>query len=46
VQLACAALEAIIHADPKLVKDNPVRVATEAVNVAEIMAGIIKKSEI
>jgi hypothetical protein len=46
VQLACAALQAIIRADPKMVKDNPKRVATEAVNVAFIMAGAMKASDI
>jgi hypothetical protein len=42
VQLACAALQAIISADPKLVKDNPERVANEAVRVSTIMARRLK----
>jgi hypothetical protein len=46
VQLACAALQAIIRADPKMIRDNPVRVATDAINVAVTMDGVMKKNDI
>jgi hypothetical protein len=46
VEIACAALQAIIRADPKLVKDNPSRVAGEAVNVAVLMITAMKESSL